>query len=191
MLCMWVWSTATIYCFYYANTHIFRPYQNDGVCVRVCVCFYVDILVSKLYISFVYWNIYKVAHTYISSVRRTIFLCRSSAVYSSLLEFTSEPFCTCPKPSCNVQVNVKPSSTSLYLGWLEIRYNIEYTHISTYQVLLYLPQASNFSPSQTYISNSAHSYVIIQAKIHYVLFGFSTGFFVFYKQVKRNTPCYP
>ena len=105
----------------------------------VCVCFYVDILVSKLYISFVYWNIYKVAHTYISSVRRTIFLCRSSAVYSSLLEFTSEPFCTCPKPSCNVQVNVKPSSTSLYLGWLEIRrYNLKYTHLHTKSFFIYL-----------------------------------------------------
>ena len=107
-------------------THIFWAMKTlTCVCKCVCQCWYSS--VQTLYILCI--GTYKVAHTHLICKKNNLLV--SSVQYSSF-RIHIGTFCTCPKPSCNVQVNVKPSSTSLYLGWLELRYNTKYTHLHLY-----------------------------------------------------------
>ena len=122
------------------HTYLQLSKRRLYTCVSMCVSS-VDFLVSKLYISFVLEHIKQ--HIHISSQeykKNFIFLVVGVRyIKSSFRIHIGTLLYICPKPSCNVQVNVKPSSTSLYLGWLEIRRNnLKYTHLHTKSFFIYL-----------------------------------------------------
>ena len=123
------------------HTYLQLSKRRLYTCVCMCVSS-VDFLVSKLYISFVLEHIKQHIHISSQEYKKNnlpVFLVGVRYIKSSFRIHIGTLLYICPKPSCNVQVNVKPSSTSLYLGWLEIRrYNLKYTHLHTKSFFIYL-----------------------------------------------------